>query len=228
MNIVETPSKKDQVRNYLIQELNSGKYPPGSLFLSENVLFRELGICKNTVREALSSLVSDGLLERVRGKGTFVLEPRPNLAESTSAGVVHFICANPYRIGEGDPFISGLVQGLHAALDPFRWRLCLDFADFTEHSYEDMKTIIGTILPGECAILAGFNYSAKLTDMLREANIRFVTVGQAEDESVPCVDTVTPGSRWSTAAVRTFPPAKTGGGDISRHLLSTASYLTPG
>ena len=189
MNIVETPSKKDQVRNYLIQELNSGKYPPGSLFLSENVLFRELGICKNTVREALSSLVSDGLLERVRGKGTFVLEPRPNLAESTSAGVVHFICANPYRIGEGDPFISGLVQGLHAALDPFRWRLCLDFADFTEHSYEDMKTIIGTILPGECAILAGFNYSAKLTDMLREANIRFVTVGQAEDESVPCVDT---------------------------------------
>lgn len=80
MNIVETPSKKDQVRNYLIQELNSGKYPPGSLFLSENVLFRELGICKNTVREALSSLVSDGLLERVRGKGTFVLEPRPNLA----------------------------------------------------------------------------------------------------------------------------------------------------
>ena len=55
MNIVETPSKKDQVRNYLIQELNSGKYPPGSLFLSENVLFRELGICKNTVREALSS-----------------------------------------------------------------------------------------------------------------------------------------------------------------------------
>ena len=54
MNIVETPSKKDQVRNYLIQELNSGKYPPGSLFLSENVLFRELGICKNTLREALS------------------------------------------------------------------------------------------------------------------------------------------------------------------------------
>ena len=37
MNIVETPSKKDQVRNYLIQELNSGKYPPGSMFLSENI-----------------------------------------------------------------------------------------------------------------------------------------------------------------------------------------------
>lgn len=79
MNIVETPSKKDQVRNYLIQELNSGKYPPGSLFLSENVLFRELGICKNTVREALSSLVSDGC-SNGSGKGTFVLEPRPNLA----------------------------------------------------------------------------------------------------------------------------------------------------
>ena len=110
MNIVETPSKKDQVRNYLIQELNSGKYPPGSMFLSENMLFRELGICKNTVREALSSLVSEGLLERVRGKGTFVLEPRPHIVESTSAGVVHFICANPWRTGESDPFISGLVQ----------------------------------------------------------------------------------------------------------------------
>ena len=104
MNIVETPSKKDQVRNYLIQELNSGKYPPGSLFLSENVLFRELGICKNTVREALSSLVSDGLLERVRGKGTFVLEPRPNLAESTSAGV--FTSSVPILIESGKAILS--------------------------------------------------------------------------------------------------------------------------
>ena len=59
-------SKKDQVRNYLIRELQSGKYPKGAVFLSENTLIQRLGICKNTVREAYSSLVSDGLLERIR------------------------------------------------------------------------------------------------------------------------------------------------------------------
>ena len=60
-------SKKDQVRNYLIQELQSGKYPKGSVFLSENTLIQRLGICKNTVREAYSSLVSDGLLDNIPG-----------------------------------------------------------------------------------------------------------------------------------------------------------------
>ena len=111
MNIVETPSKKDQVRNYLIQELNSGKYPPGSMFLSENMLFRELGICKNTVREALSSLVSEGLLERVRGKGTFVLEPRPHIVEALRPE--WFISSAPTPGGPGKAILSsaGLCRG---------------------------------------------------------------------------------------------------------------------
>lgn len=188
MNITDAPSKKDQVRNYLLTELQSGKYPPGTMFLSENVIFRELGICKNTVREALSSLVSDGLLERVRGKGTFVLEPRPE-RNGNALGVVHFICANPWRTGEGDPFISGLLQGLHAALDPFQWRICMDFAEFNQHAVKDTEDILRNIHPGECAVLAGFNYSREITELYRNAGIRIVTIGQPEDESILYVDT---------------------------------------
>ena len=190
MNIVDMPSKKDQVRSYLLHELNSGKYPPGSRFLSENALFRELGICKNTVREAFSSLVSEGLLERVRGKGTFVLEPyRAPPEGENSAGVVHFICANPMQTGKDDPFIGLLLQGLHTALDPFRWRIYLELFDLNRGMFDCLKTIVANIQPGECAILAGFGFDREVTDLFRDAGIHFLTIGQAEDESVPCVDT---------------------------------------
>ena len=52
-------------------------YHPGSKLPNENELSQELGVSRTTLREAISFLVAQGVLEIRRGKGTFVAEHLP-------------------------------------------------------------------------------------------------------------------------------------------------------
>ena len=50
------------------------QYPPGSKLPNENELSRVLDVSRTTLREAISFLVAQGILEIRRGCGTFVCE----------------------------------------------------------------------------------------------------------------------------------------------------------
>lgn len=62
--------KHVQVREY-VRDLIQGA-EPGSPAPSERELVQHFGVARMTVRQALDALVSEGLLERVPGRGTFV------------------------------------------------------------------------------------------------------------------------------------------------------------
>jgi GntR family transcriptional regulator len=66
----QTVLKHVQVREY-VRELIAGA-EPGSPAPSERELVQHFGVARMTVRQALDALVSEGLLERVPGRGTFV------------------------------------------------------------------------------------------------------------------------------------------------------------
>ena len=51
---------------------------PGEKLPSELDLSRELGVSRTTLREAISSLVAQGVLQIQRGRGTFVADPATN------------------------------------------------------------------------------------------------------------------------------------------------------
>lgn len=53
------------------------RYVPGSKLPNENELSRALGVSRTTLREAISFLAAQGVLEIRRGKGTFVAESLP-------------------------------------------------------------------------------------------------------------------------------------------------------
>lgn len=65
-----TVLKHVQVREY-VRELIEGA-APGSPAPSERELVQRFGVARMTVRQALDALVTEGLLERVPGRGTFV------------------------------------------------------------------------------------------------------------------------------------------------------------
>lgn len=69
-----------QLADTLRQEVIDGKHRPGDRFPSENVLADDYEMATGTVRQALGQLVSEGLLERIHGRGTFVR--RPNFDQS--------------------------------------------------------------------------------------------------------------------------------------------------
>ena len=57
--------------------VDEGRYAPGSKLPNENELSGELGVSRTTLREAISFLVAQGVLEIRRGKGTFVASSLP-------------------------------------------------------------------------------------------------------------------------------------------------------
>lgn len=68
---------------YILQKIQSGEWAVGAQIPPETELAETLKISRPTMRQALSSLTAQGYLMRVKGKGTFVTEPKL-LHESTS------------------------------------------------------------------------------------------------------------------------------------------------
>jgi DNA-binding GntR family transcriptional regulator len=74
-------SQRDKAYHYIRSQLVSGRLPPGSR-LSHRALAKEIGMSFIPVREAVSQLVSEGLVAHEPKLGTFVMEiSRQELAE---------------------------------------------------------------------------------------------------------------------------------------------------
>ena len=65
-----------QIKEDLFLHLRSGRWPPGAELPTEEVLCRHYGVSRGTVRRAIADLVTDGYVERHRGKGTYVSQPK--------------------------------------------------------------------------------------------------------------------------------------------------------
>ena len=65
-------SLSDLVRLELLDEIRRGKYLIDSRLPNEETLAQELGVSRNTLREALRVLESVGVVEKKHGLGTFV------------------------------------------------------------------------------------------------------------------------------------------------------------
>jgi ABC-type glycerol-3-phosphate transport system substrate-binding protein len=63
-----------QVREILLKRIVDGLYPKGALLPSESRLSAEFHTSISTIRQALSTLVAEGVLNKRQGKGTFVSE----------------------------------------------------------------------------------------------------------------------------------------------------------
>ncbi|AMA71889.1 GntR family transcriptional regulator, transcriptional repressor for pyruvate dehydrogenase complex [Aneurinibacillus thermoaerophilus] len=67
----------EEVADYLKEQIISGKYEPGAKLPSLRELGETLGVGQSTVREALSSLKTLGLITMKQGEGTFVTRHDP-------------------------------------------------------------------------------------------------------------------------------------------------------
>ena len=76
-----------QIRENIREKISSNEYPPNSMIPSEAELCEYYGVSRVTVRRAILDLVQEGLLNRGKGKGTFVSE---NYGLTTVNGVQGF------------------------------------------------------------------------------------------------------------------------------------------
>ncbi|MBO0981541.1 GntR family transcriptional regulator [Microbacterium sp. SD291] len=73
----------DQLRRLIVDGIARDGLQPGDPLPGEHRLCERYGISRTVVRQALAQLEHEGLVERVKGKGTFVSRPR------TSEHLVH-------------------------------------------------------------------------------------------------------------------------------------------
>ena len=66
----------EQVKNQLVQQIQSGQYPALSQLPSEYELSSLFTVSRITVRQALNKLVQEGMIFKMHGKGTFVSKPK--------------------------------------------------------------------------------------------------------------------------------------------------------
>ncbi len=75
--------KQQHVRQLLRRQLLGGELKPGDPLPSEPTLAASLHVARGTLRLALASLEQEGLIRRVRGKGTFLCDIEESKAEDT-------------------------------------------------------------------------------------------------------------------------------------------------
>jgi GntR family transcriptional regulator len=76
-----------QLENVLREKITSGNYSGGERLPTEIELIEEYNVSRITVRQALSALADEGLIERRQGRGTFVAERKSKKRKFT--GTIH-------------------------------------------------------------------------------------------------------------------------------------------
>ncbi|MGI6157475.1 MAG: GntR family transcriptional regulator [Saccharofermentanales bacterium] len=87
-----------QLRELIVERIQDGTYRQGERIPSEMMLCDELDLSRPTVRQAIAELVSDGVLEIHKGRGTFVaVEPERLMIPHFNALTFSFLNLNDYE-----------------------------------------------------------------------------------------------------------------------------------
>jgi DNA-binding LacI/PurR family transcriptional regulator len=92
----------------LRHDLHAGRYRPGEQLPAEVEFARQLGVSRGTVRQAFSALITEGLLQSIPGRGTFVSDrssqPPAGLIGMVLPSVVR--ARNPELIAGAEQIVS--------------------------------------------------------------------------------------------------------------------------
>ncbi|HVL77034.1 MAG TPA: FadR/GntR family transcriptional regulator [Noviherbaspirillum sp.] len=81
----------DRVTQALLELIRGGAYPPKSRLPSETEMAQHFGVSRTVIREAVSRLKSEGLVESRQGSGVFVREAGPDAPFRIDPGVMDSI-----------------------------------------------------------------------------------------------------------------------------------------
>lgn len=159
-----------QIKEDMLLHLRSGRWPPRYELPTEEMLCRHYGVSRGTLRRAITDLVAEGYIERKRGRGSFVCQPK---LESGMAGAYsRFRVVGPPLDAGGTVLACERVRAdndvatmLHLRAGAAIWRL--ERVRFTQRRPMALQT---SFIPASlCPRLAGQDLARlHLIDVLRD------------------------------------------------------------
>lgn len=120
-----------KILNELEQQITNGSLPPGSQVPTEKELSDTYGVSRITSKRALTELEQLGLIERTRGKGSFVKEPK---AEKNATKRILFLL--PFS---NDLSLGNFSEGLLPVVQSEQFEVMMTNVDFfTSHQINEI------------------------------------------------------------------------------------------
>lgn len=113
-NNIDSSLKSDRLRELLRQSIADTPLKAGDQLPSEADLAARYNVSRSTVREAITTLVQEGILNRIHGRGTFVAEARPRL-RTLAVVTPYLFFSDEAPFGAGTDVIPRLMQAIERA-----------------------------------------------------------------------------------------------------------------
>jgi len=119
--------KYEKVKNYVLTLIRNQEIVADERIPSESELAKALDVSSITVRKALSDLVNEGIIYRVRGKGSFVSR-RPAAGENAAgkSDLVAFVISG---IEMYDSSYMQIIKGVQSCLADHHHKLIIEFVE---------------------------------------------------------------------------------------------------
>lgn len=108
-----------QIEDWFRMEIAERRLTPNELIPDERELARRLGLSRMTVRRAIMALAGDGLLYRIRGRGTFVTGAKPGVNAPTRIATVAVVAPFDQAELRQSFFYYRIMEGLQSATQDY-------------------------------------------------------------------------------------------------------------
>lgn len=128
--------KYKSVKKFVLDQVEEKNMQPGDRLPSEAELSRELNVSAITIKKALSDLAADGIIQRIKGKGSFIAEAKN---KDTSHMVAMLFALDDIR----DSAFSSLILGAQAYLSRYNYSMLVEC---TGENLENAKSQLARLI----------------------------------------------------------------------------------
>lgn len=172
----EKELKHEVLTETVRESILRGEFKPGDMLPSQNDLCRSFGVSHHTVREAITSLVHEGLLYRIQGKGTFVAD-QPRTPKTIAAVMPHLHQFGDLEYGVGFNLMPFLVQAIEREAKKHGAKLVLYLSDDSiENERENLLNLIEHKIDAAVVFYTGGDDNLDCIDKVKASGIPLVFV----------------------------------------------------
>jgi DNA-binding LacI/PurR family transcriptional regulator len=132
-----------QFAEIIKEGIRSGKYKPGEYIPPERQLSAEFKLNRLTVRKGIALLIDEGLLQPLRGRGTFIIGTPQKKKKDFSKSIAYIFIKDFHFPLSRNPYYTEILEGAEAQASKMNYSFFLYSVNYDE---KELNTIVRKIV----------------------------------------------------------------------------------